>query len=125
MSDTEVSIAAADDAFMDAFAQGDAAGIADLYTDDGQLFPTHSDVISGRAAIEGFWKGAMDMGIASAILEMAELDDLGDTAIETGQYTLVAGDGQTLDRGKYLVVWKNEGGAWKLHRDIWNSSASQ
>jgi ketosteroid isomerase-like protein len=27
-----------------------------------------------------------------------------------------------MDRGKYIVVWKDEGGKWKLHRDIWNSS---
>ncbi|MCG6957208.1 MAG: hypothetical protein LJF04_14560 [Gemmatimonadetes bacterium] len=25
-------------------------------------------------------------------------------------------------RGKCVVIWKNEDGAWKLHRDIWTSS---
>ena len=28
----------------------------------------------------------------------------------------------TADSGKYLVVWKNDGGSWKLHRDIWTTS---
>jgi len=37
----------------------------------------------------------------------------------------VASDGETLDRGKFLVVWKSVDGSWKLHRDIWNSSESQ
>ena len=27
-----------------------------------------------------------------------------------------------LDSGKYIVVWKREGDAWRWHRDIWNSS---
>jgi len=30
--------------------------------------------------------------------------------------------GQVADEIKYIVVWKHEGGEWKLHRDIWNSS---
>lgn len=25
------------------------------------------------------------------------------------------------DVGKYVVVWKDEGGVWKLHVDIWNT----
>ena len=27
-----------------------------------------------------------------------------------------------MDSGKFIVIWKQEGGQWKLHRDIWNSS---
>lgn len=122
MSDTHTAIAAADQAFMDAFLRGDAEAIADLYTDGAQLFPAHSDVISGRAGIAAFWKGAMEMGIASARLETSEVDDLGGTAIEIGRYTLSAADGRTLDTGKYVVVWKNSGDGWKLHLDIWNTS---
>jgi hypothetical protein len=33
-----------------------------------------------------------------------------------------AQDGSILDTGKYIVIWKRENGAWKWHRDIWNSS---
>jgi ketosteroid isomerase-like protein len=29
-----------------------------------------------------------------------------------------------MDSGKYVVIWKREDGAWKLHRDIWTTSAS-
>ncbi|MDF2760692.1 MAG: hypothetical protein K0S99_3327, partial [Thermomicrobiales bacterium] len=24
-------------------------------------------------------------------------------------------------RGKYVVVWRREGGTWRIHLDIWNS----
>jgi len=30
--------------------------------------------------------------------------------------------GYVLDKGKYIVIWKQEEGQWKLHRDIFNSS---
>ena len=38
------------------------------------------------------------------------------------RYELQDGDGQALDAGKFIVVWKREAGQWKLHRDIFNSS---
>ena len=33
-----------------------------------------------------------------------------------------ADGGVVADRGKYIVIWKNEGGSWKLHKDIFNTS---
>ena len=108
--------------FMDTFARGDAGGIAKFYTAGGQILPSNSDPITGHEGIQGFWQAVMDMGIKAATLETVELEGHGDTAIEIGRYTLGTGAGQELDRGKYLVVWKQDGGQWKLHRDIWNTS---
>jgi ketosteroid isomerase-like protein len=62
------------------------------------------------------------MGLKSVKLETAELDVLGDSAIEQGYFELGDGAGNVADRGKFLVVWKQQGGEWRLHRDIWNSS---
>ena len=66
----------------------------------------------------------MDMGIKSAKLETIEVEGHGDTAIDVGKYTLRGESGNVLDRGKYLVIWKQLAGQWKLHRDIWTSSLS-
>ena len=49
----------------------------------------------------------------------------GDTAYEIGKYKLTTeppGGSTTKDEGKYLVVWKQQGGSWKLHADIWNTN---
>lgn len=62
------------------------------------------------------------MGFKAATLETVELDIQGNTAIKVGKYTLQGEGGQILDKGKYLVVWKQEDGQGKWHRDIWNSS---
>jgi len=118
-------IAAANENFMAAFNRGEAAGLADFYTENGQLLPTGSDFVTGKAAIQAFWQGAMDMGIKKTVrLETVEAEGHGDTAIEIGKYTLSGEAGNVMDRGKYVVIWKQEGGQWKLHRDIWNSSLS-
>ena len=62
------------------------------------------------------------MGLKEAVLETIDLEEHGDTAIETGHYVLKADGGVVADHGKYIVVWKNEGGTWKLHKDIWNTN---
>jgi ketosteroid isomerase-like protein len=64
----------------------------------------------------------MDMGIKGAKLETVDLQVYPGSAWEAGNYTLTGVKGEVMDRGKYIVVWKDEGGKWKLHRDIWNSS---
>lgn len=121
-ADIHSKIRKADDNFESTFAKGDAAGMANLYTDDGMLLPTGSDFIRGRQAIQQLWQGAMDMGIKQAKLEIVEVEHYGDTAIEVGQYTLSGEGSQVMDQGKYIVIWKQQNGQWKLHRDIWNSS---
>ena len=121
----QAAIAGVNENFMAAFKRGDAAGMVDFYTENGQLMPTGSDFVTGKAAIQAFWQGAMDMGITKALrLETVEAEGHGDTAIEIGKYTGSGEAGNVMDRGKYVVIWKQESGQWKLHRDIWNSSLS-
>lgn len=115
------AIDAANQTFMAAFGRSDAAGVAALYTRGAKLLPPNNDFVSGADSIQAFWQGAIDMGIKQAVLETIEVEDHGDTAIEVGRYALRGGDGQIMDQGKYIVIWKNENGQWKLHRDMWSS----
>ena len=108
--------------FMAAFKRSDSAALANLYTDEGQLLPANSDFVTGKTAVGEFWQGAFDMGLAEANLETVEVEAHGNTAIEVGRYRLLTADGGLADQGKYLVVWKKDGGTWKLHRDIWTTS---
>jgi len=108
--------------FEAAFARGDAAAIAGLYTSNGALLPTGLSTIEGLAGIQAFWQGAMEMGIQRVQLHTQDIEELADTAIELGHYTLFGANEKPLDEGKYLVVWKEQLGRWKLHQDIWNSS---
>ena len=117
-------IRSANDHFESAFAQGDSAGLANLYTDNAMLLPTEADFVKGKKAIGDFWQAAMNMGVKGIKLDILEIEDHGDSAVDIGQYSLSGEGGQLLDQGKYLVLWKNEAGGWKLDRDMWNSSSA-
>lgn len=109
--------------FMAAFADG-ASAMSDLYTDDAKIYPPGGDTVSGKSTIGSFWKGAYDAGIKRAKLETVDADAAGDQIVEMGHYTLYGDGDMQIDTGKYMVVWKQEGGDWKLHRDIWNTSVT-
>ncbi len=118
------AIAEVNKTFMHAFEQGDAAGVAACYTEAGQVLPPGSDIITGKEAIEGFWSAVMGMGVKKIELATLELDHQGDTAIDVGRVCLYTETGDTIDDPKFLVIWKREGGQWKMHRDIWNSDTA-
>lgn len=121
-NDIQNTIAAANDKFMANFKSRDAASMAALYTEDGQVLPPNSDFVTGHEAIQAFWQALMDMGIREAKLEIVEVESHGDTAIEVSKFTLLGESEQVLNQGKYMVVWKQDQGQWKMHRDIFNTS---
>lgn len=127
MGNVREAITSGNQNFMDAFKRGDAAGIASLYTEDAKLLPPDNQMMSGTEAIQSFWQGAMNMGVKDAKLETVEVEAQGSLASEIGRFALTvqpeSGEGTTL-RGKYVVVWKNQGGKWKLYVDIWNTNGS-
>ena len=71
-----------------------------------------------------FWHGAMDAGVAEAgrgTLEFEVRDDLAD---EFGRFRMTVrppDGGAAKLAGKYVLIWKREGGGWKMHVAIWNS----
>ena len=123
-SNIREEIRSANQNFEQNFAKGNAQGMAALYTSDGMLLPPGAGMQNGSNAIQNFWQMVMDMGIKAAHLETLEVEQEGETAIEVGQYELNGSEGQRMDQGKYIVIWKKQLGQWKLHKDIWNTSLS-
>ncbi|TFH39274.1 MAG: hypothetical protein E4G95_01580 [Bacteroidia bacterium] len=108
--------------FINVLRSGDAGKLKDFYASNGQLLPTGSPAIIGVDQILGFWQAGMNAGINNAKLETLEAEKFGDKVIEQGAYTILAGGDFIIDQGKYIVIWKNEGGNLKIYRDIWNTS---
>jgi uncharacterized protein (TIGR02246 family) len=106
-------------AFMDGVERGDARGVASVFTADAELIVSGlAGVVGGRGAIESFWQSALNNGVKGMRLTSMNLDRAGPLRVETGRYQILGAEGADLGRGHYVFVWKEEGGAWKIHRDI-------
>ena len=125
MTDTSLkdAISAQNLAFMAAAQAGDAGALAALYTEDAWLLPPGGDMIQGRPQIEAFWKSRFDR-IAEVGLTTVDVVPLGpDAAREVGRAVILT-QGHLAEeiKGKYMVVWRQVGGEWKLEADMWNSN---
>jgi uncharacterized protein (TIGR02246 family) len=119
----KAAIEAANVQFSAAAAKGDGAALAALYSPDGQVMPAGSDPIRGAEAIQRFWQGALDSGVAAIGLKTVDVFGQGSTATEVGEYELHDKAGKVLDHGKYIVVWRHANGKWTLLRDMFSTNA--
>jgi uncharacterized protein (TIGR02246 family) len=121
------AIEAANARIVAAMLRGDPDAVVREFTGDAVVLAPGMDEIRGRDAIRGFYAGLFGMGwVRSAALNTAEVEVHGATAYEVGTNSLTLeapGQPPFTDRGKYIVIWKRgPDGAWRIHRDIVNSS---
>ena len=114
--------------FMEAFERGDAASVAALYAEDAVVLPPDAPMISGRAAIEEFWRGLMAAGARGVNLVTLRLAGSGDVLHEVGRATITIqpedGETDTLVV-KYVVVWERDpAGGLALAVDTWNGESA-
>jgi uncharacterized protein (TIGR02246 family) len=115
----KTSIDRANETFVAAFARGDAASLASLYTEHATILPPGAPMMKGRKDIEAFWQQAMT-SLKNLKLKAVDVESLGaNAAREIGTFTADAGQQQLV--GKYVVIWKRSGKSWHLDTDIWNA----
>ena len=108
--------------FKEAIRSSDSEVMPSLYTRDAVILPPNAEPVSGEEAITRYWKSFFELGITDARPVTEEVIPMGDYALEVGSTTVYGQDGSLVDRGKIMVLWKNDGATWKMHRDTWNSS---
>ena len=124
---TRESIEAVGKTLCERLSAGNAAAVAQLYTEDAAIMPPGAARLDGREAIQQYWQGLLDAGVGDILVTTQEVEDAGDSAVEIGTISATApgdGDSRVSLTGKYIVVYRRDGGGnWRLHRDIWNFDA--
>lgn len=124
-ADHEATIRANIDRWLGMVRNRDAAGIAQFYAEDGVLMPPNAPAAVGRAAIEEGWRGMMSApGVELTFVpEQIVVASGEDMLLDRGTYRMAfdGPNGRVTDTGKYLVVWRNIGGEWKVAADMFNS----
>jgi uncharacterized protein (TIGR02246 family) len=111
-----------DEAWAKAITGLDSAAMVNHYTKDGKIFPPNGDAVVGRTAISAFISEVLKFGIKEYKDQTTALYGNGDNLIEEGIYSMGDGKGNTIDKGKYIAVWRKEDGEWKIYSNIFNTS---
>jgi len=121
----EATIRAEAPVWFDLYNKSDAAGVTNLYAEDGIVLAPGAPAASGRDAIRTFMTndiaGARAAGITLNLAEITGVGVSGDLAWLSGTFTVKDRGGATVDTGKYLSLYRRTSEGWKLIRDTWNS----
>ncbi|MBK8609486.1 MAG: DUF4440 domain-containing protein [Chitinophagaceae bacterium] len=121
LDSAKASIAASNNVFGASWATGDSVSFANCYTADACINPPNMPKMCGTAAISAFFNGGVKMGLKNIVLATEEVFGGKEAVIETGTYDMQVAGNVSVDKGKYIVMWKEVDGKWKMYRDVWNS----
>lgn len=113
-------------AWEQALLANDAAAITAIYTDDAILLPPGAPRTAGTTNVRAVfdeWLGASTVTEAALETDAIVVAEAGDIAYRTGTFTMTGttADGQTWeDEGKFVEIWHNVDGQWKIAVDAWN-----
>jgi len=107
--------------FSEQFAAGDSVALASHYWPNAELLLDNSEPVKGNDILNA-WGAAIRMGIKEITFSTTDITGNSTFLIETGTYEMKDAKKSLVDKGKYVVVWENRNGEWKLYRDIGSTS---
>ncbi|HEY8734452.1 MAG TPA: DUF4440 domain-containing protein [Puia sp.] len=117
----EASITQCNQNFMKSFNTGDSLGVAACYTSDAKTMAAHMPSVKGRNNIVHFISSSMKGGLKRINISTDQISGDSSIVAEVGTYALSDSTGKSIDKGKYIVLWKQEAGNWKMYRSIWTT----
>ena len=102
-----------------AFNAKDIDKILTLYTENSVFMPPNKPLLRGRPALKGFYDGLVNGGSKDLKLTPSDVAGHGPLAYESGSYSMM--NGNVHDRGKFLFIYRNMNGAWKIEYTSWSS----
>ncbi len=108
-------------------ASRDAAGIADLYAEDGVFMPPNSPEVKGKDDLTRAWQAMLETPGFSYQLssDAVVVASSGDLATDKGHYAYSASGGGSAvsDKGKSVLNWVKRNGEWKILAQAYSSDA--
>jgi ketosteroid isomerase-like protein len=108
--------------YNNAMVNGDSLNLVNHFTSDCVVLPPNGEQIVGKAAIIPAVMSFSKMGIKKFTDETTRVLGGNDYIIEEGNYFFGGDNNSTLDKGKYLCVWKKEDAEWRVCSNMWNTS---
>ena len=111
----------------DAASKGDLDAVVGFYASDASLVWPGAEAVHGTANIRTAWQGMFKQYDKLTLKFTAKRIDLSPDAQMASDFGVVAlgydsDKGPVSETAKYLVVWRKDGGHWKVLYDSWNTN---
>jgi ketosteroid isomerase-like protein len=103
------------------FMTNDTAFYTERYCKDAAVYSPQVPAVKGREAIINFFYQDGNNKEAKIELPAGDIYGNAELVVEEGTYNFPDGKGGSVDKGKFIALWKQEDGKWKLFREIWNT----
>ncbi len=114
----------ANQTYGERFRNNDPAWYAERYTVDACAMPPNEPASCGRDGIRAFnYNDGANAEINVVITETA-IYGSAEAVVEEGTFDFPDDKGGSYDKGKFIAIWKQEDGKWKLYREIWSSDSA-
>jgi ketosteroid isomerase-like protein len=105
--------------FSSAMINGDSASIVPMYMSDASVLPPNAAAGKGGPYMGAMAKQVQQLGATQFKVWSTSVEGNNDMVVEEGKWEIRGANMK--DGGKFLVVWKQDNGKWKIAKDIWNS----
>lgn len=112
------------ESYSERFLTNDTGYYKIRYCSDASVLCPGVPAVTGLDAIIQFFYGDGTNTGAKIELPVGSVYGNEDLVVEEGTYNFPDGKGGSLDKGKFIALWKKEDGTWKLYREIWNTDLS-
>jgi ketosteroid isomerase-like protein len=107
--------------YSDRFVKNDTAFYNERYCKDAEVYSPGLPAVKGRDSIISFFYQNGTNKEAKIELPAGNFYGNSELVVEEGSYNFPDGKGGSFDKGKFIAIWKQEAGKWKLYREIWNT----
>jgi ketosteroid isomerase-like protein len=108
-------------AFTQAHITGDSAVLIDYFTPDARVLGPNAKAVVGQAAIAELNAQYVGYGIKEFTEVTTNFYGDENYLIDEGTYFMRYGE-DVVEEGKYLNVWKQVDGEWRVCANMWNSN---
>jgi ketosteroid isomerase-like protein len=107
--------------YGDRFTNNDSRFYQDRYCKDVVIFPANHARVVGVDSIRAYYYNGGQNKELTILITTTDFYGSLDLVVEEGDYDFPDGKGGSSDKGKFMALWKQEEGKWKLFREIWNT----
>ncbi len=124
LEQVKAHIKKANEQYGERFVTNDLSWYQEKYCAQACAMPEKMEAVCGVGNIMNYYYSEGKNKDFKIHITEKEIYGSAESVVEEGFYDIPDGKGGSFDKGKFIAIWKPEGGQWKIYREIWNSNVA-